>query len=70
MLTALLKSALEFRQPWGGCAQVVVNYSASAGKAEEVADQIKSMGGDAITVKANTAKVITCSSAGTELAAA
>jgi len=34
-------------------ARVVVNYSASAGPAEEVAEKIKAAGGDAITVQAN-----------------
>ena len=38
-------------------AQVAVNYSASSGAAEEVASQIKAMGGDAICVKANCGKV-------------
>lgn len=38
-----------------GC-KVAVNYSASSGAAEEVASQIKAMGGDAICIKANCGK--------------
>lgn len=34
-------------------ARVVVNYAGSADKAEEVANQIKAAGGDAICVQAN-----------------
>ena len=36
--------------------QVVVNYASSAGAAEEVADQIKQSGGDAIVVQADLSK--------------
>jgi NAD(P)-dependent dehydrogenase (short-subunit alcohol dehydrogenase family) len=36
--------------------QVVVNYAASPDKAEEVAAEVKQLGGDAITVKANVGK--------------
>lgn len=39
-----------------GGSQVVVNYASSAGAAEEVAEQIKASGGDAIVVGANLAK--------------
>jgi hypothetical protein len=34
-------------------AQIVVNYAASAGAAEAVAEEIKQLGGDAIVVGAN-----------------
>lgn len=34
----------------------MVNYASSAGAAEEVAEQIKASGGDAIVVGANLAK--------------
>ncbi len=40
----------------GGVHQVVVNYASSAGAAEEVAEQIKASGGDAIVVGADLAK--------------
>lgn len=33
--------------------QVVVNYASSSGAAEEVAEQIKAAGGDAVTVQAD-----------------
>ena len=36
--------------------QVVVNYAASAGAAEEVATSIKELGGDAIVVGADLSK--------------
>ncbi len=36
--------------------QVVVNYASSSGAAEEVAEQIKQSGGDAITVQADLSK--------------
>lgn len=36
--------------------QVVVNYAASAGPAQEVADAIKASGGDAIVVGADMSK--------------
>jgi NAD(P)-dependent dehydrogenase (short-subunit alcohol dehydrogenase family) len=36
--------------------QVVVNYASSSGAAEEVASQIKSLGGDAIVVGADLSK--------------
>lgn len=36
--------------------QVAVNYAASAGAAEEVAEQIKQSGGDAIVVQADLSK--------------
>ena len=39
-----------------GVLQVVVNYAASAGAAEEVAQKIKDMGGDALIIKANVGK--------------
>ncbi len=34
-----------------------MNYAASSGKAEEVAQQIKDLGGDAMIVKADMGKV-------------
>jgi len=37
-------------------ARVVVNYAASAGKAEEVAAEIKAAGGDALVVGADLSK--------------
>lgn len=37
-------------------AKVVVNYASSSGAAEEVAEEIKQAGGDAITVKADLGK--------------
>lgn len=40
----------------GWLRQVVVNYASSAGAAEEVAEQIKASGGDAIVVGADLAK--------------
>lgn len=36
---------------------MLVNYASSEGPAKEVADQIKAMGGDAITFKADVAKL-------------
>ena len=36
--------------------QVVVNYASSSGAAEEVADQIKQSGGEAIVVQADLSK--------------
>lgn len=53
LATAMILPAAECARDSSGSFQVVVNYASSSGAAEEVAEQIKQLGGDAVTVQAD-----------------
>ena len=54
-LSMLVLDAAQVSNHLGGL-QVVVNYNTSAAPAEEVAEQIKSSGGDALVIGADVSK--------------